>query len=135
MEEVYCGKHYALHYQIALLDAEQPEYPQWATGQEFAVHSGRGVAVATANDTDIEVLIYKSEGEGVQDFGFHRLPGTIDVGSLGLWVGNETTADVAQVPWPPGPTQVEVYVNVQAKTEVTRITFVLKPLSPRKVIQ
>jgi len=131
MEEVYCDKHYALYYQIALLDAEQPEYPQWTTGQEFAAHSGRGVGVVTANDTDIEVLVYKSEGEGVQCLGVHCLSGTIDVGYLGLWVGNETTADVAQLPWPPGPTQVEVYVNAQAKTEVTRVTFVLRPLSQR----
>lgn len=131
MKEVYRGKHYALYYQIALLDAEQPEYPQWTTGQEFAAHGGRGVAVATANDTNIEVLVYKSEGEGVQDLGVHHLSGMIDVGYLGLWVGNETTANMAQVPWPPGLTQVEVYVNAQAKTEVTRVTFVLRPLSQR----
>ena len=55
---LYSSKVYALYAQVALFDAESEKaYPEWETGTEAAVLGLRGVVVATASDTEVEVIV------------------------------------------------------------------------------
>ncbi len=126
MQEIYKGKHLVQYSQVALFDAEDVDsYPQFETGEEPAILGDKGVAVATVNDTDVEITVYKGTAESGL---VHILSGEIQVGNEGLIVGNETTADTAQVSYPPGKTSVSVYVNSQKPNEVTTVVFTLNSL-------
>ncbi len=128
MQQLYRGQHSVQYSQIALFDAEDTEsYPQFETGEEPAVLGEKGVVVTTANDTDVEVVLYQGKADSTPDE-FHILSGEIQVGSQGLIVGNETTADTAQVSYPSGKASVSVYVNAENPTEVTNVSFVLNSL-------
>jgi hypothetical protein len=57
-DTLYTGSVYALYAQVALFDAEGGDsYPEWETGTEDAVFGPRGIAVATAGDTEIEIVV------------------------------------------------------------------------------
>lgn len=128
MQEIYRGQHSVQYSQIALFDAEDAEsYPQFETGEESAVLGEKGVVITTANDTDVEVVVCQEKADSTPDK-FHILSGEIQIGSQGLIVGNETTADTAQVSYPAGKVSVSVYVNAQNSTEVTSVLFVLNSL-------
>jgi hypothetical protein len=128
MQELYRGQHSVQYSQVALFDAEDVEsYPQFQTGQEPAVLGNKGICVATANDTDVEIVIYQGKAE-LKSEGFEILSGEIQVGNQGLIVGNESTADTAQVSYPPGKTSVSAYVNAKVSSEVTSVVFVLDSL-------
>jgi hypothetical protein len=122
---LYSGKVYALHAQVALFDAEDADsYPQWKTGTEDAVLGPKGVAVATASDTEIEVTVYKGKRASDEIL---CISGEIQVGDQGLVVGNIVSGDFAQLAWPPGQTSVDVYTNGRGE-EVTRVVFVVESL-------
>jgi hypothetical protein len=121
-DTLYAGSVYALHAQVALLDAEgEDSYPEWKTGTEEAVLGPRGIAVATAGDTEIEIVVC-SDKENVS--GIPCISGMILVGYRGLLVGNVAAANLVRIPWPPGRTSVDVYTD--GIGEVTRVTFVLE---------
>jgi hypothetical protein len=122
-DTLYTGSVYALHAQVALFDAEgEDSYPEWETGTEDAVLGPRGIAVATAGDTEIEVVVC-SDKKNLS--GILCISGEISVGNQGLIVGNVVAANLAQIPWPPGKTSVDVYTNGVGE-EVTRVAFVLE---------
>jgi hypothetical protein len=125
-QEIYRGKHSVQYSQVALFDAEDVDsYPQFETGEEQAIFGKKGVVVSTANDKEVDITVCEEKSELEL---FHVLSGEILVGSQGLIVGNETTADTAQVPYTPGKVAVAVYVNAQEKSEVTSVVFVLSSL-------
>jgi len=122
-DTLYTGSVYALYAQVALFDAEgEDSYPEWKTGTEEAVLGPRGIAVATAGDTEIEVVVSSGQ-ENVS--GMLCISGEIQVGHGGLVVGNVVAANLVQIPWPSGKTSVDVYTNGIGQ-EVTRVTFVLE---------
>ncbi len=128
MQEIYKGRHSVQYSQVALFDAEDTDsYPIFETGEEAAILGAKGVAVATANDREIEIVAYQGKTDPATS-GFHILSGEIQVGALGLIVGNEITADTAQISYPSGKTAVSVYVDSQSPSEVTSVVFVLDSL-------
>jgi hypothetical protein len=128
MQEIYKGRHSVQYSQVALFDAEDADaYPQFETGEEPALLGEKGVVVTTANDTDVEVVVYQGKSDSNPDE-FHILSGEIQVGSQGLIVGNETTADTAQISYPSGKVSVSVYADAQNSANVTRVSFFLNSL-------
>lgn len=122
-DTLYSGSVYALYAQVALFDAEgEDSYPEWETGTENAVLGPRGIAVATAGDTEIEVVVCSDKGD---HNGIFCISGEILVGNQGLVVGNVVSANLVQIPWPPGKTCVDVYTNGIGE-ETICVTFVLK---------
>jgi hypothetical protein len=121
VRELHRGRYFALHAQVNLADrAPDADYPQWETGEEPAVFNERGVTVATAEDADVEIVVL----EGPADPGGRRILETEIRLEDALVVGNAEADDLDEVPWPPGRTRVEVYVNAPAN-EVDKVTFVL----------
>jgi hypothetical protein len=132
MQEIYKGRHSVQYSQVALFDAEDSNsYPIFETGEEAAILGAKGVAVATANDTEIDIVVYQGKTESAPSR-FHILSGEIQVGKQSLIVGNETTADTAQISYPSGKTTVSVYVDSQSPSEVTSVVFVLDSLEYNK---
>ena len=128
MYKIYKGQHLVQYSQVALFDAEDSNsYPIFETGEEAAVLGDKGVTVATANDTEIEIVVYQGKMESAPS-GFHILSGEIQVGKQGLIIGNETTADTAQISYPSGKAAISVYVDSQSPSEVTSVVFVLDSL-------
>jgi hypothetical protein len=130
MEELYKGKHSVQYSQVALFDAEDTNsYPQFETGEEAVIFGSKGVAVATANDTDVEIAVLKGEAHESDIVGFFLLlSGEMQIGNQGLIVGNEITADTAEVAYPAGKASVSVYANAEASTEITGVLFILNRL-------
>ena len=121
--------------QIWLCDVESPSTPQWETGEEF-VFDEYGVAVATADHTDVWVTVFdgtlgRREADAWQEPGATpwRLccTGVIEVGRRGLQVGDETSSEYANIWWHPGKTQVTIYGNGTGH-DITRLHIVLNPL-------
>lgn len=125
MQKIYKGEHLVQYSQVALFDAEDSNsYPIFETGEEAAILGAKGIAVATANDTEIEIVVYQGKTKSAPSE-FQILSGDIQVGKQGLIVGNETTADTAKISYPSGKTTVSVYVDSQSPSEVTSVVFVL----------
>jgi len=122
MTEILCrGSVFALYGQVALLSDEPDAYPQWETGAERAIFGQKGIAVATAPDTDIDVIV--CIGEQLWDLEL-LLSGEIKVGSQGLEVGNEISCDLYPISFPPGRIAVSVYAN-ESSGNATQVAFVL----------
>lgn len=123
--ELYKGKHAVEYSQVALVDTEDEDsYPVFETGEEAAFFGDKGVAVATATDRDVEIIVYQGEGKPKEQ-SFFVMSGTIEVGVEGLTVGNETTADTAQVSYLDGETFVSIYANSKTTSKITQVVFVL----------
>lgn len=128
MPEVYRGTLYVTHHSLGLGEAETHGYTD---GEEIFGDPNRHVhfkvreaRVITEND-DVEVVIYRGRDEKE---GILVGAGTIDIGGLGLEVGNFGLSDADQLDWPAGKTAVKVYLNTPVAYEATRVTFVLEPL-------
>jgi hypothetical protein len=122
---------YALYGQIALFDAQASDaYPEWLTGDEAAAIGPRGIAVATAGDVDVEVIVYDLQDEdagSARVIGSSRISGIIEVGNQGLLVGNVPASDLFEIEWPTGRASVEA--QVQAPTDqAVRVLFFLSHL-------
>lgn len=121
-ELIFTGKILALYGQISLIDAEDiSSYPQWETGEEFAVIGPKGIAVAALIDHLIEVSIFKNQKN---DDDVLYFSGSFFVGNCGLLIGNEVAGFRETIPWPKGVVEVEVYANAPGG-EATQMTFVL----------
>ena len=132
MAEIYRGKHYVLYSQVALYDAEASDsYPEFETGEEAAIIAPKGIAVAAKNDQEAEIIVYQGQVQ-LNDVSVLVISGEIEVGSKGLIVGNEVTADTAEIVWQAGKTSVTVYTNTKDKDEVTKVVFALRKVD-RKV--
>jgi hypothetical protein len=124
MQQIHQKQVFALYAQIALFDAEdQDSYPQWETGTEEVIFGPKGVAVATAGDTYVDVVVYKGQGSpGGRLCG----SGEILVGKRGLLVGNVPAADITPLEWSSGKTSISVYVDDLA--QATQVMFLLDNL-------
>jgi hypothetical protein len=132
MKELYRGSHWPGYYQFVLLDAEDPEHPQWPTGEEIAVGGPKGVAVTTgvgpkeSSGGLVELIVYAAPGRPP---GVLRFEQDLIVGSEGLLIGDAEGA-YATIPWPAGKTHVSVYTNSEDRYPfqgVTCVAFVLEP--------
>ena len=116
-----------MHSQVALIDAEADSYPQWETGEEPAVFGAHGVAVTTANDEDVEIIV--CAGDKLTGY-LECARGEIEVGHQGVLVGGILTEhDTFAVSWPPGPVAITIYVDAPRR-EARTIVFVLQEPSP-----
>jgi hypothetical protein len=123
--ELYRGPVYAVYGQVALFNDGPDLYPQWETGAERAILTPKGVAVATASDIDIEVVVCTGEKvHGLKPC----LSGEIRVGNQGLLVGNVISCDLHHIALPPGRISVTVYVDGN-RCEATQVVFVLGNLA------
>ncbi len=108
-EVLFNGKIYTQYFQVALFDAEvKDSYPQWKTGEETVVFGSRGVAVATANDTDVNVVVKR--GKANPDYKL-CVSGEILVGSKGIIVGNEVASSISLIPLQSGDYSIVIYTN------------------------
>jgi hypothetical protein len=122
---------YALYGQVALFDAQTSDaYPQWRTGIEAAAIGPYGIAVATAGDVDVEVIVYDLQDEdagSAREIGSSRISGIIEVGNQGLLVGNVPASDLFEIEWPEGRTSVEAQIE-GPPGQAIRVLFFLSHL-------
>ena len=128
MHDTYRFVILSLYAQIVLLDAQNSAaYPEWTTGDEKAVYTKNGIAVATAGDSNIEVII--KENRGVSDENLYPcLSAIITIGEKGLLVGNIPSGNVNSVPWMAGDVLVKVYTNQLVSSNVTIVVFTLSQI-------
>jgi hypothetical protein len=108
-EILYSGKTFSLYSQIGLCDFEAKDsYPQWKTGDELVVFGLHGVAVATASDEQIEVIVCKGKVETQYSL---CVSGEILLGKKGILVGNIAAATVANLLLPRGRYSVVIYTD------------------------
>ncbi len=108
-EILFSGKIYTQYFQVALFDAEMKNaYPQWKTGKEIIVFGSRGVAVATANDTEVNVVV--TRGKANPDYKL-CVSGEILVGKKGIIVGNVAASSINLILLQSGEYSVVVYTN------------------------
>jgi len=129
---VYQGNVLALYYQVAMLDARAKEsYPEWKTGEESVIFGLHGVAVATAGDQEIEVLVCRGKGNPEHVL---CVSGEIIVSSdQGIIVGNVPAANTTSISLQRGIYSVTVYTN-GIRTEATRVYFFIEFLTPLKKV-
>jgi hypothetical protein len=125
MSDKYKFVVFSLYAQIALLDTLDPfSYPEWKTGNEKAVISKHGIAIATAGDSNIEIII--KDCEDVSDENLYPcISSMITIGENGLLVGNIPSGNVNKVSWEAGDIFVKVYTNHIVPSNVTKVVFAL----------
>lgn len=112
MEEqdvLFNGKVFTLYSQVGLVDVEiKDAYPQWKTGEEAVVFGLHGVAVATASDTQVDVLVCQGEIEIPYKL---CISGEILIGNQGIIVGNVPAASTTYLSLPSGKYSVVIYTD------------------------
>lgn len=125
MEEIlFRGKAYALYAQVALFDPAEGSYPDWEVGVEHAVFGPRGVAVATASDIEVEIIVCRGQQVPGKML---CISGEIEIGDQGLLVGNVVSCDLYELAWPPGKAAVQVYVD--RGEDANQVVFALTRLT------
>lgn len=124
-EILFSDKVFALYSQVALFDAEnRNSYPQWKAGHEIIVFSLQGVAVVTASDEQVDVIVCK--GKVIPKYAL-CVSGEILVGEQGILVGNIPAATVTQIPLESGRYSVVVFTDGFG-TETRQVYFFLDRL-------
>ena len=104
--------------------ASPDAYPEWIIGDERAVFGNHGIAIATAEDTNIEVII--RTGEDVSDENLYPcISSMINIGQEGLLVGNIPSGNINKIPWKSGDISVKVFTSDIVPGNVTKIIFLL----------
>lgn len=120
MNEIFRGSFLSLYAQIALFDAEDPDsYPQWETGEERIVFGKKGVAVATAGDVNVEVVVYNGKGGFTEE---PTISQQIHIGNKGVFVGNVPSSDINKVALASGNHTISVYTDRESDA-VTKVVF------------
>jgi hypothetical protein len=106
---LFSGKVFSLYSQVALFDAEiKDSYPQWKAGDELVVFGSHGVAVVTAGDQQVDVLVCKGKIDSRHAL---CISGEIFVGNQGVLVGNVPASAVTNIPIVSGKYSVVVYTD------------------------
>jgi hypothetical protein len=100
----------ALRYQVALLDKDTLDYPQWETGREKYVFNLKGVAVNLGTERYVTIAVYADSFEE-KECGEFLGEAEIEVGNKGLIVGNEEACDTYEIDLPRGKYRVGVYLT------------------------
>lgn len=125
-EVLFSGKVFTLYSQVGFVDVESKDtYPQWKTGEEIVVFGLHGVAVATAGDRLIDVLVCKGKIEIQYTL---CVSGEILVGNQGVLVGNIPAASVTHLPLASGKYSVVVYTDRLA-TEAEHVFFCVNKIN------
>lgn len=110
-----------VHGQIEFRDEAPAEYPEWQTGEERAVQTAQGIAVATQGDhagpVRIEVWTppIEREPEGVC-----VLDTEVLVAGKAAVVGNSIGGEWHRVPFDQGTIRVQVFVDPPAEPNIVR---------------
>lgn len=125
--EVICElEAFSLYSQVAFIDAaSEDSYPQWETGLESIVFNQRGVAVATASDQMIKIIVYK--GNKAPEHAALCISGEVVIESQGVIVGNIPAATIENVKIEKGRYILTVYTNGN-RTSVTEVWFFISPV-------
>jgi hypothetical protein len=123
VEELYRATEYVFYSQVSLIDAEDDDaWPEIVSDRP--VYSGpKGIVVPAASDSDVERAVFRGDAD---PGGALLFDGEMCVGAEGLEVGSPPL-DMRRIAWPPGRTQVRVYVDGPAEMP-HRIMFVLRHL-------
>lgn len=124
LREIYRGTFYSSYSQLSLRDAAADTgYPQWEPDSGETVFGEHGVAFAVENDRNVEVIVYRGEGDpGGEPAG----TGEIAVGRLGLVLGNGIDGETELLDWQPGRTAVAVYLDRREAGHARRVRLVLR---------
>lgn len=124
MREVYRSIVHVFYVQVGLADAEDPDSYPYGTeiGESGVLLGEKGVAVLAPEDGNVEVVLYRGEGDPGGD---QLAAGEITIGEEGLLVG--TPPEFASVPWPEGQASIKVYTEGRPRLP-RRVLFVLNPV-------
>lgn len=126
-EILFSDRIFTLYSQVALFDAEdRNSYPQWKAGHEIIVFGFRGVAVVTASDKQVDVIVCK--GKEIPKYAL-CVSGEILVGEQGILVGNIPAATITQIPLESGRYSVAVFTD-GIGIETHQVYFFLARLDP-----
>ncbi len=131
LEELFHAHIITVYSQVSLYDAGDPAAcPKWKTGTEHVILGPRGIVVATAPDSPIDIHVYQAA-----DLKRLREPdpalclsAEIQVGQNGLILGSVPTPEPPKIPWPAGRAALVVYTNGLGES-ATEVRFYLQALN------
>jgi hypothetical protein len=125
MPEIFRHAYLVLGAQVGLADAgDDDAWPlDWPSNDELFISEGRGVAVATANNVEVEVVVTTADDADRAYPGEWVGSTAMVVGSQGLSVGTGP-GELNELAWPRGITAVEIYSESRPGAPA-QITFVL----------
>jgi hypothetical protein len=126
-EELFHARVVTVYSQVSLFDAGSKDAcPKWKTGTENVILGPRGIVLATATDSPVDISVYATP-----DLKRIREPNPvlclsteIEVGPSGLVLGSVPAAEPPKIPWPAGRTTVVIYTNGLGES-ATQVKFYL----------
>jgi hypothetical protein len=116
---------FSLYSQIAFIDAASKDsYPQWKTGLESIVFNSRGIAVATASDQSIKIVVCRGDETPEHVL---CISGEINIEDQGVIIGNIPAATVKNFLLEKGKYYITIYTNGNRST-VTEVWFFVTPM-------
>lgn len=98
--------------QVAILDAETADIPEWKTGNESYVAAAQAILVATQADTAGRVTVHVSTSNDEESRGEPKIfSGTISIPSKKLQVGNIISGELTSFDLGASEYSIHIYAN------------------------